>query len=96
MRILLTGGTGYIGSHTAVTLSEAGHDIVLVDNLCNSQIEVLDRIESILNKKIPFYEADIRNTVLLTEIFQKEKTGFIPKIHPRTYGRAFPNPHWRR
>jgi UDP-glucose 4-epimerase len=72
MRILLTGGTGYIGSHTAVTLSEAGHDIVLVDNLCNSQIDVLDRIEAILNKEIPFYEADVRNTVLLTEIFQKE------------------------
>jgi UDP-glucose 4-epimerase len=73
MRILLTGGTGYIGSHTAVTLSGAGHDLVLVDNLSNSQIEVLTRIEAILNKKIPFYEADIRNTVLLTEILQKEK-----------------------
>jgi UDP-glucose 4-epimerase len=73
MRILLTGGTGYIGSHTAVTLSEAGHDVVLVDNLCNSQIGVLSRIEAILNKKIPFYQVDIRNTVLLTEIFQKEK-----------------------
>lgn len=73
MRILLTGGTGYIGSHTAITLSEAGHEVVLVDNLCNSQIQVLDRIETILNKKIPFYEADVRNTALLTEIFQKEK-----------------------
>ena len=73
MRILLTGGTGYIGSHTAVTLSGAGHDLVLVDNLSNSQIEVLTRIEAILKKKIPFYEADIRNTVLLTEILQKEK-----------------------
>jgi UDP-glucose 4-epimerase len=73
MRILLTGGTGYIGSHTAVTLSEAGHDVVLVDNLCNSQIGVLSRIEAILNKKILFYQVDIRNTVLLTEIFQNEK-----------------------
>jgi UDP-glucose 4-epimerase len=73
MRILLTGGTGYIGSHTAVSLSESGHDVVLVDNLSNSQIEVLTRIEAILHKKIRFYVADIRNTVLLIEILQKEK-----------------------
>ena len=77
MRILLTGGTGYIGSHTAITLSEAGHDIVLVDNLCNSQIEVLARIEEILNKKVIFYEADVRNTALVTEILKKEKVDAI-------------------
>jgi len=77
MRILLTGGTGYIGSHTAITLSEAGHDVILLDNLCNSQIKVLDRIEEILNKKIIFYEADVRNTALVTEILKKEKVDAI-------------------
>jgi len=77
MRILLTGGTGYIGSHTAITLSEAGHDVILLDNLYNSQIKVLDRIEEILNKKIIFYKADVRNTDLVTEILKKEKVDAI-------------------
>ena len=77
MRILLTGGIGYIGSHTAITLSEAGHDVILLDNLYNSQIKVLDRIEEILNKKVIFYEADVRNTALVTEILKKEKVDAI-------------------
>jgi UDP-glucose 4-epimerase len=77
MRILLTGGTGYIGSHTAITLTEAGHDVILLDNLYNSQIKVLDRIEEILNKKVIFYEADVRNTALVTEILKKEKVDAI-------------------
>ena len=77
MRILLTGGTGYIGSHTAITLSEAGHDVILLDNLYNSQIEVLARIEEILNKKVIFYEADVRNTALVTKILKKEKVDAI-------------------
>ncbi len=48
MNILLTGGTGYIGSHTAVVLAEAGHEVVLLDNFCNSKKSVLDRLEKIL------------------------------------------------
>jgi UDP-glucose 4-epimerase len=45
MNILLTGGAGYIGSHTAITLSEAGHEAIILDNFCNSSIEVLDRLK---------------------------------------------------
>ena len=62
MKILLTGGTGYIGSHAAVALVEAGHQVVLLDNLSNSQVAVLDRLERILGHRVPFVEADIRDT----------------------------------
>lgn len=59
MRILLTGGTGYIGSHTAVALIAAGHDVVLVDNLSNSRVSVLDRLHQITGVPIEFHEADV-------------------------------------
>ena len=62
MKILLTGGTGYIGSHAAVALVEAGHQVVLLDHLSNSQVAVLDRLERILGHRVPFVEADIRDT----------------------------------
>ncbi len=58
---------GYIGSHTAVTLIEAGHEVVLFDNLSNSDASVLDRLEKILNKKISFIEGDVRNTEFLSK-----------------------------
>lgn len=73
MRILLTGGTGYIGSHTAITLSSAGHEVVLLDNLCNSHIDVVARIERLLGKKIAFYQTDVRDTNALITILQMEK-----------------------
>jgi UDP-glucose 4-epimerase len=63
--LLLTGGTGYIGSHTAVTLIEAGHQVVLFDNLSNSRRDVVDRIERITGKSIAFVEGDIRDTGLM-------------------------------
>ena len=66
MNILLTGGTGYIGSHTAVVLIEAGHKVVLFDNLTNSRQDVVDRLESITNQNIPFVEGDVRDTLLLS------------------------------
>ena len=68
MNILLTGGTGYIGSHTALTLMDAGHCVVLLDNFSNSSRSVLDRLEKITGKIITFIEADIRDTkqVILT------------------------------
>jgi UDP-glucose 4-epimerase len=53
-RVLLTGGMGYIGSHTAVVLTEAGHEVVLYDNLCNSKVSVLDRLETITGKRFSF------------------------------------------
>jgi UDP-glucose 4-epimerase len=60
-RVLLTGGMGYIGSHTAVVLAEAGHEVVLFDNLCNSKVSVLDRLETIIGKRLPFIEGDVRD-----------------------------------
>lgn len=73
MTILVTGGTGYIGSHTVVELQNAGYDVVVMDNLSNSSMKVLDRIEAITGKKVPFYEADIRNREDLEKIFTNEK-----------------------
>jgi UDP-glucose 4-epimerase len=61
-RVLLTGGMGYIGSHTAVVLTEAGHEVVLYDNLCNSKVSVLDRLETIIGKRLPFIEGDVRDS----------------------------------
>ena len=70
MAILVTGGAGYIGSHTCVQLIEAGYDVVVVDNLCNSSKESLKRVAAIVGKEIPFYEADIRDAEALTQIFE--------------------------
>ena len=72
MSILVTGGVGFIGSHTVVELQNAGYDVVVLDNLCNANKKVLDRVEAITGKKVPFYEADIRDRAALEEIFKKE------------------------
>ena len=72
MSILVTGGVGFIGSHTVVELQNAGYDVVVLDNLCNANPKVLDRIEAITGKKVPFYKADIRDREALNEIFDKE------------------------
>lgn len=67
--ILITGGTGYIGSHTVVEMIAAGHDVLIVDNLSNSKISVLDRIEKIAGRRPDFVKADIRDRSALKEIF---------------------------
>jgi UDP-glucose 4-epimerase len=67
MNILLTGGTGYIGSHTAVVLTQAGHRVVLYDNFCNSQPDVVQRLEKITGQPITLVEGDVRDTARLTE-----------------------------
>lgn len=67
MNILLTGGTGYIGSHTAVVLAQAGHTVVLFDNLSNSKREVVDRLETILCERPLFIQGDIRDRALLAD-----------------------------
>ena len=59
MRILVTGGAGYIGSHTCVELLEAGHEVVVVDNLCNSSKEAIRRVEELTGKQVVFYEEDL-------------------------------------
>ena len=58
MKILVTGGTGYIGSHTCVELLQKGYEVVVFDNLYNSKRDVVDKIEKITGKKITFYKAD--------------------------------------
>jgi len=73
MNILLTGGAGYIGSHTAVVLSQAGHEVVLLDNFCNSQKGVLERLQKILGKALPCVEGDVRDTALVTKTLQDYK-----------------------
>lgn len=72
MRILVTGGAGYIGSHTCVELLNLGYEVVVVDNLCNSSEVSLDRVKQITGKSLTFYHADLLDKTALTEIFDKE------------------------
>ena len=71
MKILVTGGAGYIGSHTLIELDKAGYEMVVVDNLMNSQKESLVRVASIIGKEIPFYEVDIRNREALSAVMDQ-------------------------
>ncbi len=80
MKILFTGGLGYIGSHTAIEVLEHGHDVVIVDNLSNSNVEVLDKIEKITTKKVKFYKTDICDKSALEKIF-KENPDIYAVIH---------------
>lgn len=73
MAVLVTGGAGYIGSHTCVELLNAGKDVVIVDNFYNCKKSSLDRIRALVNKDFKFYECDIRDKEGLDEIFKKEK-----------------------
>lgn len=67
--ILITGGAGYIGSHTCVSLMESGYDITVFDNLCNSSTEALSRVEKLTNRKINFFKGDVCNPDSLDEVF---------------------------
>ncbi len=71
--VLVTGGAGYIGSHTCIALHEAGFEFVVFDNLCNSSAESLKRVEKIINKKIAFVEGDIRDADALQYVFDNYK-----------------------
>lgn len=73
MKILLTGGAGYIGSHTAIELDKAGHEVVIVDNLVNSKEEAVRRVEKIIGKAIPFYIADVRDREAMDKVFKENK-----------------------
>ena len=73
MKILVTGGAGFIGSHTVVELQNAGHEPVVLDNLYNASEKVIGRIEAITGKTVPFYKADIRDEQALNEVFDKEQ-----------------------
>lgn len=72
MAILVTGGAGYIGSHTVIELQNAGYEAVVVDNLCNSSVEALRRVEKITGRKVRFYKCDIRDREALNGIFETE------------------------
>ena len=77
MSILVTGGAGYIGSHTTVELLEAGYDVVIVDNFSNSSKASLDRVQTLTGKKFKFYLADLCDKPALQEVFEKEKISSV-------------------
>ena len=77
MKILITGGAGYIGSHTAVELIEAGYETVIVDDLSNAKAEVIDRIETITGKRPAFYKTDCKNKEEMRKIFSEQKIGSV-------------------
>ena len=77
MTILVTGGAGYIGSHTAVELLEAGHDVVVADNLCNASEESVARVEQIAGKKVRFYKTDVRDAAALEQIFAENAIDWV-------------------
>ena len=71
MNVLVTGGAGYIGSHTCVELLESGYGVVVVDNLCNSSAKSLERVQEITGKKLSFYEGDVRDEALMQKSFRE-------------------------
>ena len=75
--ILVTGGVGYIGSHTVYELLVAGYDVVVVDNLCNSNLECLRRVQELAGREAIFHQADIRDKAALSEIFAKHDIGSV-------------------
>ena len=70
MNILVTGGTGFIGSHTCVSLLEAGHAVIIVDNLSNSRVEVIEKIEQIANENVLLYELDVADELAMRKVFE--------------------------
>ena len=73
MKVLVTGGTGYIGSHTCVELLQEGHEVIIVDNLVNSKRNVVNKIEKITGKKVIFYKKDVCDKKALRKIFEENK-----------------------
>ncbi|MFD0966448.1 UDP-glucose 4-epimerase GalE [Seminibacterium arietis] len=73
MAILVTGGAGYIGSHTVVELLNAGEEVIVLDNLCNSSLKSLKRVEQITGKTVKFYQGDILDVVILKRVFAENK-----------------------
>ena len=77
MNVLVTGGAGYIGSHTCVELLNSGYGVVVIDNLCNSNPKSLDRVRELTGKELTFYEGDVRDEALLKKIFADNDIGCV-------------------
>ena len=77
MTVLVTGGAGYIGSHTCVELLNLGYDVVVIDNLVNSCVKSLERVRDITGKNLTFYQEDVRNRAVLDSIFEKHDVGCV-------------------
>ena len=77
MNVLVTGGAGYIGSHTCLELLESGYGVIVIDNLCNSSAKSLDRVRELAGKDLTFYEGDVRDEALLRRIFQSHEIGCV-------------------
>lgn len=77
MVVLVTGGLGYIGSHTCVQLIEAGHKVVVIDNLANSKLEVLNRIEHLSNQRPDFFQGDVRDESFLDSVFAQHSVDAV-------------------
>ncbi len=93
MKILVTGGAGYIGSHTCIELINSGYEIVVIDNLCNSSQESIRRVEKLSKSDIPFYNIDVRNKVELIKIFEKYSfEGVVHFAGLKAVGESIENP----
>ena len=77
MNVLVTGGAGYIGSHTCLELLESGYGVIVIDNLCNSNPKSLDRVQELTGKTLKFYEGDVRDEALLRKIFAENEIGSV-------------------
>ena len=92
-KILVTGGLGFIGSHTVVELQQAGYEVVIIDNLYNSKIEVLDRIISITGIKPSYFNMDLRNKIAVKDFFNTNKVdGIIHFAASKAVGESVKNP----
>ena len=81
MNVLVTGGAGYIGSHTTVELLNAGHTVVCIDNFMNSKYEAVLRVEKITGKEIKFYQGDVRDASALDRVFYQNKIDLHLRFH---------------
>lgn len=75
--VLITGGAGYIGSHAAVTLMEAGYRVIIIDNLCNSSLRVLDRLQQLCGDSFEFVQADLRDRIALDKVFAQHSVNSV-------------------